>query len=183
MDKPLPADVAYAYIPLTRNVVVAEADAGAVAIGDGVAVTAAHAIQTVPKADVIGISAQYDIAFFRTDRTRGLLKEDVPRVGAHVVAYAHYGDALYYAQGVVADVAARVEPNCSTCIEQDGLIRFVGNAGQGYSGGPVLDRDSGSLIGILFAYADETDGTRSLYAYPMGLVRAELAKLLAPQAK
>lgn len=171
----LPPDIGYAYIPLHQDrFVVFEGDAGAVALGGGVAVTAAHAIELVPDKDVIGVSKNYDLAFFRTERRDGKLAISAPQVGAAVLGYAHYEGQLYQARGTITDLKARVLPRCEGCPEQLAFT-FEGNAGPGYSGGPVLDAE-GRLIGILFGYVDQPDGKRLLYAYPMDRVQEELKK-------
>jgi len=52
---------------------------------------------------------------------------------------------------------------------------FAGDAGPGFSGGPVLDH-SGQLIGITFGYRQD-GSNRLIYAYPMSRVRAEFSAL------
>ena len=54
---------------------------------------------------------------------------------------------------------------------------FEGDAGPGFSGGPVVDA-KGRLIGITFAYKD-VGGRRLIYAYDMSRVQAELDNLSA----
>ncbi len=177
LNVPLDPDVAYAYIPLKHPFLwVVEADAGSVVLGDGVAVTAAHAENLVPHDKVIGISTDYDLLFFRTERTRTALAIDAPHVGDRVVSYAHYDDDLYKAEGVVTSLDAPVKPRCDTCVVQS-TFSFDGNAGPGYSGGPVLDAKTGKLIGIVFGYLDKPDGGRTIYAYPMSRVFEELKKI------
>lgn len=175
----LAPDVAYAYIPLKRlATLLPENDAGAVVLGGGVAVTAAHAADLVPSQNLVGVSHDYDLAFFRTDRTAAVLPTDVPHLGQKVVAYAHYGDRTYHAEGVVKALEAAVLPRCEGCAQQTAFA-FAGNAGPGYSGGPVLDAESGKLIGIVFGYLDppEAGPERLIYAYPMTRVREELRKV------
>jgi S1-C subfamily serine protease len=59
---------------------------------------------------------------------------------------------------------------------------FTGNAGPGFSGGPVVD-GAGKLIGIVFGYKDQ-GGKRLIYAYDMARVLAELSRVEnAPQRK
>ena len=50
---------------------------------------------------------------------------------------------------------------------------FAGNAGPGFSGGPVIDA-TGKLIGITFGYKDQ-GGKRLIYAYDVARVLAELS--------
>lgn len=174
LAEPLRSDVAYAYIPLKRPVLlVAESDAGGVALGGGIAVTVAHADKMLDPKAVIGTSTDYDLMFFRTERTEPRLAIDTPRLGQHVVSYAHYEDDLYRARGVVSLIDAPVEARCDNCAVQSAFA-FEGNAGPGYSGGPVLDAESGKLIGIVFGYLDKPGGGRLIYAYPMQRVWDEL---------
>ena len=56
---------------------------------------------------------------------------------------------------------------------------FAGDAGPGFSGGPVLD-PAGRLIGIVFGYKNEGQN-RLIYAYPVSRVRAELSALRQAQ--
>ncbi len=172
--EPLGSDVAYAYIPLKRPVLlVSESDAGGLALGGGIAVTVAHAKRMLDPKAVIGTSTDYDLMFFRTERTQVRLATGTPRLGQHVISYAHYEDDVYRAQGVVTLIDAPVEARCDSCAVQTAFA-FDGNAGPGYSGGPVLDAESGKLIGIVFGYLDKPDGGRLIYAYPMQRVWDEL---------
>jgi hypothetical protein len=54
-------------------------------------------------------------------------------------------------------------------------FNFAGNAGPGFSGGPVLD-SAGRLVGITFGYKDE-GRQRLIYAYDMSRVRSEFSAL------
>ncbi len=64
-----------------------------------------------------------------------------------------------------------VEPRCARCIVQKAFV-YDANAGPGFSGGPVVDADTGALVGITFGYLDP-NGRRVMYAYPVSRVRAE----------
>lgn len=175
-------DIGYAYIPLKRTVcLLEEVDAGGVALGDGIAVTAAHAEKMVPSDLVIGVSTDYDLMFFHTDRTKPVLATDAPRLGQKIISYAHYENDLYRADGVVIALDAPVKALCETCTVQS-TFAFDGNAGPGYSGGPVLDAESGKLVGIVFGYIDKPEGGRTIYAYPMSRVYEELKKLQTQKA-
>ncbi len=174
LDGTLAPDLAYAYIPLkASSVLFPEADAGGVVLGGGIAVSAAHAGELVSPALLIGISRDYDLLFFRTDRNQAVLANGEPQVGEKVIAYAHYEDTLYRAEGTVTALEAAVLPRCESCGAQTAFV-FEGNAGPGYSGGPVLDAATGKLIGIVFGYLDQPDGRRLIYAYPLSRVFAEL---------
>lgn len=172
--------LAYAYIPLQRpSMLLPESDAGAVALGGGIAVTAAHAEALLSPKSVVGISRDYDLMFFRTDRDRAVLQTGVPQTGQKVFAIAQYEGQLYRAEGVVTALEVPVKPRCEVCGKQTAFV-FEGNAGPGYSGGPVIDTASGALIGIVFGYTDEPDGKRRIYAYPMRRVTEELKAIKAP---
>jgi|WetSurMetagenome_2_1015567.scaffolds.fasta_scaffold369414_2 hypothetical protein len=167
----------YGYIPLKRpSFLVLESDAGAVVLGSGVAVTAAHAAHMLPAGLLIGVSRDYDLAFFRTDRSAKVFETAPPQQGERVLAYAHDKDKSFRAEGVVTDLDVAVRPRCDSCPIQ-AAFAFEGDAGPGYSGGPVLDARNGKLVGIVFGYLDGADGKRTIYAYPMSRVEAELKRL------
>jgi hypothetical protein len=163
-----------AYIPLSgTEYVFLTGDAAAVALGGGIAVTNEHTAGLVDERQVIGTSREYDLMFFRTVKRVLPLAIGTPREGARVVAYGQYDGALRRAEGVVARLDAPVEPKCRSCAVQSAFT-FEGNAGPGFSGGPVLDAASGRLIGIVFGYNDNPNGGRTIYAYDMARVNAEL---------
>ncbi|MDE2184091.1 MAG: trypsin-like peptidase domain-containing protein [Alphaproteobacteria bacterium] len=170
-------DVEAAYIPLEASSwIFFQGDAAAVVLGDGIAVTNAHTANLVDDKTIIGQSTDYDLLFFRTTRPARALPTDAPRVGERVVAYGQDSHGtLRRADGVVAALDAPVKPECDTCKLQSAFT-FVGNAGPGFSGGPVLDAASGRLIGIIFGYTDNRDG-RTIYAYPIARVLTELANV------
>jgi hypothetical protein len=177
LDGALGGSLDYGYIPLRRPVfLVIENDAGAVALGSGVAVTAAHATHMLDPKLLIGVSSDYDLAFFRTDRTAKVFETAPPQKGERVLAYAHDKDKNFRAEGVVIDLDVPVRPRCDACPVQSAFA-FEGDAGPGYSGGPVLDADNGKLVGIVFGYLDGADGKRTIYAYSMARVQAELERL------
>jgi len=173
-------EVGRAYIPLEGSILMILRDEGAaVALGGGVAVTSAHTAGLVDAGLVIGTSDDYDLMFFRTDR-RSALATDAPRLRQHVIAYGQFKSGLRRAEGYVTDLDASVEARCKTCAVQTAFA-FDGNAGPGFSGGPVLDADSGKLLGIVFGYVERPDGGRTIYAYPMRRVIAELEKAVRTQ--
>jgi hypothetical protein len=173
-------DVQRAYIPLEGTVyLIFEGDAAAVSIGEGMAVTNAHNANLLDPKMVIGKSADYDLLFFHADTATSKMKEAPPRVGQKVIAYGQgRGGELRKAEGVVTRLDAPVKALCVKCAEQTAFT-FEGNAGPGFSGGPVVDAADGHLIGIVFGYLDEggTKGARVMYAYTMRRVLAELNKV------
>jgi hypothetical protein len=163
------AQIAVAYIPLHRGNALSHADGAAVAIAPGVAVTNGHNRNMVAPDAVIGEARDYDLLFFRDTRAAAM-NVAAPNVGEGVRAYGQGGDGdLRLAQGVV-----RAIQSCSGC-SVPAYFTFAGNAGPGFSGGPVLD-GSGRLIGIVFGYRDQ-GRERLIYAYPMSRVEAELSAL------
>lgn len=142
-------------------------------IAPGIAVTNGHNRNLVPPEIVIGQSRDYDLLFFRDTRTVRVVTAE-PELGARVQAYGQGADGdLRTAGGVVRDIQT-----CSGCVAPAYFV-FAGNAGPGFSGGPVLD-PMGRLIGVIFGYKDEGP-QRLIYAYPMARVRAELSALAEPQ--
>ncbi len=167
-------EIATAYLPLHGRVHLGldSANGAAMVIGPGIAVTNAHNANLLEPESVIGTRQDYDLLFFRT------LKKATPRaaapvVGQGVTAYGQGGDGeLRVAHGVVREIK-----QCSGCTAPAYFV-FAGNAGPGFSGGPVLD-GSGSLVGITFGYKDE-GRQRLIYAYDMSRVWAEFSALQKP---
>jgi S1-C subfamily serine protease len=165
--------VARAYIPLEgRSFVMLESHGAAFAIAPGMAVTNAHNADFLGPVPVIGQSRDYDLLFFRVENSASPAFGEAT-VGESVVAYGQGPDKeLRVAHGIVRALDQQVEPRCATCLVQRAFI-FEGNAGPGFSGGPVVDATSGAIIGITFGYLDKS-GHRLMYAYPMDRVRNEL---------
>jgi hypothetical protein len=168
------ADIAAAYIPLHRGGVLEHAEGAGMAIAPGIAVTNGHNRNLVPPEAVIGEARDYDLLFFR-DAHGAAQATAEPRAGEAVDAYGQGKDGeLRLAQGVV-----RTVQDCSGCTVPAYFV-FAGDAGPGFSGGPVLNA-SGALIGITFGYKNQ-GSERLIYAYPMSRVRSELSAL-ASEAK
>ena len=139
------------------------------AIAPGIAVTNGHNRNLVASDRVIGEARDYDLLFFR-DAHMAVTATAEPEPGEAVIAYGQGSDGdLRQAQGVVRSVN-----DCSGCIVPAYFI-FAGDAGPGFSGGPVLD-GAGRLVGIVFGYKN-AGRERLIYAYPMSRVRAELSVL------
>lgn len=169
----LPEPVAAVYLPLqARAYLVAEDDAGGVVLGDGIAVTVAHAEAMLPPDRIIGRSSDLDLMFFRIDRLVAGLAQAEPKAGAAIISYAQYRGAFYQATGTITALDVAVTPRCASCKPQTAFA-FAGDGGPGYSGGPVLDAATGRLVGIVFGYLDQPKGGRILYAYSMAQVRRE----------
>ena len=170
--------IASGYIALEgRSYVVMEGRGAAFVIAPGIAVTNAHNADIVG-GPVIGTSRNYDLLFFRVATSLSPVSAE-PRSGELVIAYGQgaHGE-LRSARGVVRDVNAPVEARCGTCLVQSAFT-FEGNAGPGFSGGPVVDASSGNVVGITFGYLDP-NGRRLMYAYPISRVRQELATFVRP---
>ena len=164
-------DIAAAYLPLHGHVHLGldSADGAAMVIAPGIAVTNAHNANLLDPKSVMGTRQDYDLLFFRTPKS-AMPQTAEPVIGQGVTAYGQGADGeLRIAHGVVREIAS-----CAGCTAPAYFV-FAGNAGPGFSGGPVLD-GSGRLIGITFGYRDE-GRQRLIYAYAMSRVRTELAAL------
>ena len=167
-------EIALAYLPLHGRVHLGldSADGAAVVIAPGIAVTNAHNANLLDPKSVIGTRRDYDLLFFRTPKAVSP-PTAAPAIGQSVTAYGQGANReLRVAHGVVREIK-----DCSGCTAPAYFV-FAGNAGPGFSGGPVLD-GSGRLVGITFGYKDE-GRQRLIYAYDMSRVQAELSALRKP---
>src|SRR4051812_20649824 len=164
-------DIAAAYLPLHGRVHLGldSADGAAVVIAPGIAVTNAHNANLLEPKNILGTRQDYDLLFFRPAKSTAP-KPAMPVIGEGVTAYGQGGNReLRIAHGVVKEIK-----QCPGCTAPAYFV-FAGDAGPGFSGGPVLD-GSGRLIGITFGYKDE-GRQRLIYAYDMSRVRAEFSDL------
>jgi hypothetical protein len=139
---------------------------------------AAGFMNSAVQAAYLPLSGAAYLLFFRT-RNTAMLPEAAPYAGEQVVAYGQGTDnGLRDAYGTVKIVNAPVLPNCPACHVQKAFtfesIDGRADAGPGFSGGPVVDRATGALVGITFGFRDTGD-TRLMYAYDMARVRTELS--------
>jgi hypothetical protein len=164
-------DIAAAYLPLHARVHLGidTADGAAMVIAPGIAVTNAHNANMLEAKNIIGTRRDYDLLFFRTAQSAAP-QTAMPVIGEGVTAYGQGGDReLRVAHGLVKEIK-----QCPGCTAPAYFV-FAGDAGPGFSGGPVLD-GSGRLVGITFGYRDESR-QRLIYAYDMSRVRAEFSAL------
>jgi len=164
-------EIAAAYLPLHARVHLGidTVDGAAVVMAPGIAVTNAHNANLLEARNVIGVRQDYDLLFFRTPKSASP-QTAAPVIGESVTAYGQGADRdLRIARGVVKEIK-----QCSGCTAPAYFV-FAGNAGPGFSGGPVLDR-SGKLVGITFGYKDQ-GRERLIYAYDMAMVQAEFSAL------
>ena len=171
--------IAGAYIPLQSIThLVFEDRAAAFVIAPGVAVTNAHNAAIIGTNSVIGESKNYDLLYFHVESGQSgqSVQTAVPTEGEPVVAYGQGASGeLREAHGTVQLLNVPVAARCDTCAVQSAFT-FAGEAGPGFSGGPVVDAVTGKLVGITFGYLDPK-GRRTMYAYPISRVRNELATI------
>jgi hypothetical protein len=151
----------------------------ALTVAPGIAVTNAHNANLLAPGAILAQSRDYDLLFFRTDRTTPA-PTAVTAPGAAVIAYGQGRDGeLREARGVVHALRVPVNPLCAGCATQQ-AISFDAPAGPGFSGGPLVDAKSGVVVGVVFGYrdGDPDAGGRRMFAYDMGLVMAEMDRLL-----
>ena len=167
--------IAAAFMPLLGHVHLGLDRAAGVAmvIQPGIAVTNAHNANLVAPENVIGTATLSDLMYFRAGSVPPPATA-APVIGAAVIAYGEDLDGqLRIAHGKVVEIT--MTPGYAT----SPYFIFQGDAGPGFSGGPVVDA-AGKLIGITFGYKDE-GRKRLIYAYDMARVRAEFSGL--PKAK
>lgn len=135
-------------------------------IAPGVAVTDAHNSNLVDSDKVIGAVGNYDLLFFRTERT-ATIASAAPQTGEEVIAYGQGRHGLRQATGKVKTL-------------WPAAFGFAANAGPGFSGGPVIDAKTGALLGITYGYLDR-DGVRLMLAYTAAFVMEEWSEVHARQ--
>ncbi|HTQ12940.1 MAG TPA: trypsin-like peptidase domain-containing protein [Rhizomicrobium sp.] len=171
------AGIAAAYIPLSggKDLFFTGHGAGVVLSRD-IAVTNAHNANLVDPDAIVGVSMQYDLMFFHIFGGAPLPTAR-PFVSEEVIAYGEGSSGgLRVARGRVTALDAPVTARCATCDVQHAFT-FEGNAGPGFSGGPVIDATTGKLVGIVFGYNDEANGGRLIYVFDMDRVSREYAIL------
>lgn len=165
--------IAQSYIPLhKRDWMLATHDGAAVVIAPGIAVTNAHNAGLIDPSLVIGRVEGYDLLYYRTPGA-ATLPIAVPESGQRVIAYGQDSEGkLRVSRGVVRQF-------------WPAAFGYVSDAGPGFSGGPVVDAETGALLGITYGYKGDTDAkTRLMVAYTMAFVMNQLAILqgrAAPQ--
>lgn len=173
-------ELSEAYIPLYMGTVLGSSRfAAAVVVAPNIAVTNDHNLNLLSEDMVLARSPAYDLLFFRTERTRVPLIAS-PKVGQTVIAYGQDGQTRRKeAKGVVRQLDARAIALCADCPERP-TITYDAEAGDGFSGGPVVDVASGAVIGITVGYLDGAaeGGGRRMYAMDMDFVMAEMRRLV-----
>jgi Trypsin-like peptidase domain len=169
-----------AYIPLYQGVALIYGRWGAaVALTPDIAVTNDHNFNLVPKDSIVARSRDYDLLFFRSD-SHAPPQLGVPWKGEPVIAYGQGGTRsdIREAKGTILSLNEIVAQRCPDCLPQS-TITFNADAGEGFSGGPVVDASTGAVLGITFGYQDEPGGKlRRMYAYDIALVVDEMERLL-----
>lgn len=163
-------EIAAAYLPLYARVHLGldSAVGAAVVIAPGIAVTNDHNDNLVAPRTVLGFGSSSDLMFFRTARHTPPSFAP-PVLGETVTAYGQGADReLRVAHGVICHIERAPGQQDSP------YFIFAGNAGPGFSGGPILNAQ-GRLVGITFAYLDRPGGRRLIFAYDTKRVMAELA--------
>jgi len=183
-DRFIDPAIGAAYVPLSGSAyLIMEGHGAAVVIAPNVAVTNAHNDNLVARKTIVGRSTDYDLLYFRSDKTAAPAIAP-PYLHEKVVAYGQGVDgSLRQAQGVVQWLDAEVVARCPKCPVQHAFI-FEANAGPGFSGGPVVDAKTGKLVGIVFGFRDEDEGgiEKLMYAYDMNRVMAEWNNIRAHSA-
>jgi hypothetical protein len=158
--------VAQSYVPLhTRDWSLITHDGASVVIAPGIAVTNAHNANMLDAASIIGKVDGYDLLYYRIDRTTAL-PTATPVEGEEVLAYGQDTDGkLRVSRGVIHQF-------------WPAAFGYVSDAGPGFSGGPVVDAETGALLGITYGFeGDEKAKTRLMVAYNMAFVMDRLAAL------
>ena len=173
------------YVPLSRNSNIFLVRSGAATVvAPHIAVTNAHNSELIAPEEVLAQSQEYDLLFFRTDYSKSPATA-APRIGQDVIAYGQgNGGDLREANGVIRALDEAVASRCEECREQSAIV-FDADAGPGFSGGPVVDAVTGSVLAIVFGYRDDPTAasSRLMFAYDIALVRAEMDRLLSRDSR
>ena len=172
--------VRQAFIPLrTRSFATFYSWGAGFVVTPTIAVSNAHNANLLPRETILATSRDYDLLFFRTD---GVVVPQfaAPRDGENVIAYGQGGQGeTREARGTIV-ASSQTLTRCQQCRPQHAIV-FDAPAGPGFSGGPVVDAQSGAVLGVTFGYEHASDGTvLRMYAYDMGVVMAEMRALLPP---
>jgi hypothetical protein len=169
-----------AYIPLYAGTLIGTSRfAAAVVVAPNIAVTNDHNLNLLTEDVVLARSPAYDLLFFRTERTHAAMITR-PRIGQTVIAYGQDGrTGRREARGIVRQLDARAEALCEGCPERP-TITYDAEAGEGFSGGPVVDVETGGVVGITVGYLDGAaeNGGRRMYAMDIGFVLDEMRRLM-----
>src|SRR5262245_19398244 len=176
-------DVGESFVPLYMGTRFGSSHfAAAVVVAPNIAVTNDHNLNLLSPDMVLARSPAYDLLFFRTERIRAAPTTS-PKVGQEVIAYGQNGrTGRREAKGIVRELDARALALCADCPERS-TITYDAEAGEGFSGGPVVDVASGGVIGITVGYRDGAaeDGGRRMYAMDIDFVMAEMRRLIPGQ--
>lgn len=176
----LTPELSDSYIPLYMGTRLGSSRfAAAVVVAPNVAVTNDHNLNLLSPETVLARSPAYDLLFFRTDRTHAALITS-PKAGQTVIAYGQSGrTGRREAKGIVRELDARAFALCANCPERP-AITYDAEAGEGFSGGPVVDVASGGVVGITIGYLDGAaeGGGRRMYAMDIDFVIAEMRRLI-----
>jgi len=145
-------ELSEAYIPLYMGTVIGTARyAAAIVVAPNVAVTNNHNANLLTEESILARSPAHDLLFFRTERTRVPLLAN-PQIGQTVIAYGQDGrNRRREAKGVIRQLDARALPICAGCPERP-TVTYDAEAGEGFSGGPVVDVASGAIVAITVGY-------------------------------
>jgi hypothetical protein len=175
-------EVAEAFLPLSRwNLELrgfTSRHGAALVVAPRVAVTNAHNANLLPP-DLVLAQSDYDLLFFRTDKVTPPAFAS-PAGRQSVIAYGEggYGE-LREAKGTVRMLDDPVMPRCTDCRVQPSFS-FEADGGPGFSGGPLVDADSGAVVGIVFGFCDGVGvcGAKRMFAFDMAVVLREMHRLL-----
>jgi hypothetical protein len=173
-------ELSESYIPLYMGTRLGSSRfAAAIVLAPNVAVTNDHNYNLLSPETVLARSPAYDLLFFRTEKTRAVAVT-TPKVGQTVIAYGQNGQRQRReARGIVRQLDALAFAVCEGCPERP-TITYDAQAGEGFSGGPVVDVATGGVVGITVGYLDGAaeDGGRRMYAMDIDFVMAEMRRLV-----